>query len=133
MNNNHFTLPKTEEWQSRFGEHNLQQTTKSPTLTEKIIGDYRKATEFLDNLTQEIWDYINDNYKNELEFGEDSDFINWCLLDSGLLFEYSHYKRDLWGMAFIEIPMHILNEEKWKVFIDEYFSSRKNPSCKEGS
>lgn len=97
--------------------------TFSPDVLEKFI----KTDNNIYSLVEEIFKYINSNYRSDLYPKNGSlRLSDWELLDRGLSIKYQcNCGWDHVDFSFPLIPLNLITERKWKDFIDKHFITNK--------
>ena len=95
---------------------------------EKVFNSYIESKRAIKNIVKEIWQYIYDNYKDYLEFGKYSSLYEWNIGDKYMLhtdylsIQYSGPEGPSYNLEYFNhIPLDIINNGKWKEFIDNIF------------
>lgn len=98
------------------------------TFSQDKLEIFIKIYNNIYNLVEEIFKYVNSNYRSDLYPANGSLWLSdWELLDRGLSIKYqSNCGWDHVDFNLPLIPLNLITERKWKDFIDKHFITNNN-------
>lgn len=96
-------------------------------MKTEIFKNYTESKKAINKLAREIWDYIDKNYKEYLEYGKYSRLGEWMFKDNHLSISYFRTYGDFVEDEWIHgISLEMIENDTWKEFIDEIFNQKSD-------
>lgn len=95
-------------------------------MKAKDIETFINLKEEISLLADKIFDYVKDNYIDQLKFGKWSANESEVLDEYGLEIKYYDAGYDIYEYGYLPtIPIHLLDDDNsWKQFIDDYYGKK---------